>query len=105
MQAMQSLDNLRLSAYGLDNGGIFEKKAHMLQSEQAMNQGETNLVLQDGLTQRQHFCDLANWLWGTTMVARVAETAAGGDLNGDGMISDDTMVEQAPIEEGESDVE
>ena len=28
--AMQSLDNFRLSLYGLNNGGIFQKKSHML---------------------------------------------------------------------------
>lgn len=28
--AMQSMDNYRLSLYGLDNGGLFQKKSHML---------------------------------------------------------------------------
>ena len=37
MLAMQSLDNLRLSGYGIDNGGLFEKKAHELQTEADIN--------------------------------------------------------------------
>ena len=43
MLAMQSLDNLRLSGYGIDNGGLFEKKAHELQSEADINGGPVGL--------------------------------------------------------------
>ena len=60
MLAMQSLDNLRLSGYGIDNGGLFEKKAHELQSEADINGGPVGLVLQDGLSIRQNFCDIVN---------------------------------------------
>lgn len=60
MLAMQSLDNLRLSGYGIDNGGLFEKKAHELQSEADINGGPVGLVLQDGLSIRQNFCNIVN---------------------------------------------
>ena len=60
MLAMQSLDNLRLSTYGIDNGGLFEKKAHELQSEADLNGGPVGLVLQDGLSIRQNFCNIVN---------------------------------------------
>ena len=60
MLAMQSLDNLRLSGYGIDNGGLFEKKAHELQTEADINGGPVGLVLQDGLSIRQNFCNIAN---------------------------------------------
>ena len=60
MLAMQSLDNLRLSGYGIDNGGLFEKKAHVLQSEADMNGGPVGLVLQDGLSIRQNLCNIVN---------------------------------------------
>ena len=60
MLAMQSLDNLRLSGYGIDNGGLFEKKAHELQSEADINGGPVGLVMQDGLSIRQNFCNIAN---------------------------------------------
>ena len=58
--AMQSIDNLRLSGYGIDNGGLFEKKAHELQSEADINGGPVGLVLQDGLSIRQNFCNIVN---------------------------------------------
>lgn len=58
--AMQALDNFRLSTYGIENGGLFEKKAHTLESEQAMNTGNTGIVYNDGLSIRQHFCDVVN---------------------------------------------
>ena len=60
MLAMQSLDNLRLSGYGIDNGGLFEKKANELQSEADINGGPVGLVLQDGLSIRQNFCNIVN---------------------------------------------
>lgn len=60
MLAMQSLDNLRLSGYGIDNGGLFEKKAHELQTEADLNGGPVGLVMQDGLAIRQNFCNIVN---------------------------------------------
>ena len=64
MLAMQSLDNLRLSGYGLANGGLFEKKAHLNDSENEINQSGVSLVMTDGLEIRQHFCDMINKLFG-----------------------------------------
>lgn len=61
---MQALDNYRLSLYGLKNGGLFQKKSHMLESEQQMNDGTTTLIYEDGLTIRQRFCDLVNIVFG-----------------------------------------
>lgn len=60
MLALQSLDNFRLSTYGIDNGGLFEKKAHELQSEADINGGPVGLVMQDGLSIRQDFCNIVN---------------------------------------------
>ena len=60
---LQALDNLRLSTYGIDNGGLFEKKAHELQSESDMNGGPVGLVLHDGLSIRQNFCNIVNSLY------------------------------------------
>lgn len=90
MQAMQSLDNLRLSGYGIENGGLFSKKAHELQTEADMNAGPVGLVLQDALEIRQHFCDLANKLFGTNMSVRQAEEA---------LEPQDEMVEEGEEEE------
>ena len=81
--AMQSLDNLRLSFYGLDNGGLFQKKAHMLEAEQEANAGHAKSPLDDGLMIRQHMCDVANAIWGIGMSCEISETALGADKNGD----------------------
>lgn len=88
MLAMQSLDNLRLSGYGIDNGGLFEKKAHELQSEADLNGGPVGLVLQDGLSIRQNFCVIANSIWGTSMWCEPAENIIGADTDGDGLAYD-----------------
>ena len=60
MLAMQSLDNFRLSTYGLENGGLFEKKQHILEAENQVNQTSVGLVMQDGLSIRQNFCNIVN---------------------------------------------
>lgn len=86
---MQSLDNYRLSLYGLDSGGIFEKKSHMLESEQQMNAGNVGLVYQDGLTIRQRFCDIVNSIWELGIWCEASETVAGLDRNMDGIIADE----------------
>lgn len=97
--AMQSLDNFRLSAYGIDNGGLFEKKAHKLESEQQMNRGNVGLVYGDGLSIRQHFCDVCNSIWGIGMWCETSETVMGVDTTGDGMPIDEQ--DQSGIMTGE----
>ena len=86
MLALQSLDNFRLSLYGLDNGGLFQKKSHMLQEEQEVNQGNVGLILRDRLNQRQTFCSLVNSIWGIGIWCEVSEPVIGMDINGDGVM-------------------
>lgn len=83
--AMQALDNFRLSMYGIDNGGLFEKKAHTLQSEQEMNTGTNGLVYDNGLARRQRWCDIINSIWDIGMWCEPEESVIGLDTNGDGM--------------------
>lgn len=83
MLALQSLDNYRLSLYGLDNGGLFQKKSHMLAAEQEMNAGNTGLVAEDGLRNRQTFCVIANSIFGGSMWCEPSETTIGMDRDGD----------------------
>lgn len=85
MQAMQSLDNFRLSTYGIENGGLFEKKAHELETEAAINGGNVGLVFQDSLRIRQHFCDVVNSIWGLGIWCEPSESVMGGDVNHDGV--------------------
>lgn len=83
MLALQSLDNFRLSLYGLDNGGLFQKKSHMLEAEQEMNAGNTGLVAEDGLRNRQYFCTIFNSIFGGMMWCEPSECTIGMDRDGD----------------------
>ena len=89
--AMQALENFRLSTYGLDNGGLFEKKAHKLEEEQEMNTSTVGLVYEDGLAIRQNFCNIVNSIWGTAIWCMPSESVTGSDLNGDGFMFDNNM--------------
>lgn len=81
--ALQALDNFRLSGYGIDNGGLFEKKAHELQSQADLNGGPVGLVLQDGLSIRQNFCNIVNSIWDLGIWCEISEELLGYDANGD----------------------
>ena len=102
MLAMQSLDNLRLSTYGIDNGGLFEKKVQELNAEAAINGGPIGLVQQDYVSIRQNFCNIVNSIWGLGIWYEPSQNITNADIDGDGLMYDrDT----APIEEGGNDYE
>lgn len=90
MMALQSIENFRLGLYGLENGGIFQKRERKLVDEQNMNGGggSVSLILQDGLSNRQRFCDTVNSIWGIGIWCDISETASGTDKNMDGELSD-----------------
>lgn len=89
LMAMQSLDNFRLSTYGLENGGLFEKKQYQNINQTMLNgSGQIGAPLQDGLGIRQKACEIANAVWGVGMSCRVSEQAGGMDLNADGITAD-----------------
>ena len=98
--ALQAIDNMRLANYGLQSGGMFQKKEHMLQAEQDMNTGNVGLIMQDGLTLRQRFCDIVNSIWGIGIWCEVSETASGADKDQDGEVSD--QFDQSGSEEGQN---
>lgn len=88
--AMQSMDNFRLGLHGVDNGGLFEKKAYVNQAQTGMNTsgGDVGLTLQDGLSIRQHFCNIVNSIWGPLGVniwCDISENLINTDLDGDGL--------------------
>lgn len=87
--AIQSLDNWRLSFHGLENGGLFQKKAHMLESEQAGNTGNAGLIMADKVQNRQEFCNIANSIWGLAMWAESSEIVSEIDRNMDGEMDND----------------
>ena len=88
--AMESIDNFRLGTYGVENGGLFQKKANMLQTEQAMAGGgaSTGCILNDSLLQRQEFCMLVNNIWGLGIWCMPSENMQEQDLNMDGIVGD-----------------
>ena len=104
--AMQALENFRLSTYGLENGGLFEKKAHKLEEEQEMNTSTVGLVYEDGLAIRQNFCNIVNSIWGTSIWCMPSESVVGGDLDGDGLGFDNndggenSGVDESQMQEG-----
>lgn len=98
MVAMQSLDNFRLSLYGIDNGGLFEKKAQELQTEANINGGPIGLVMQDGLSIRQNFCNIVNSIWGLDLWCEPSETISKADINGDGVLYDENQGESTGVD-------
>lgn len=97
--AMQGLDNFRLSLYGLDNGGLFQKKSHMLEAEQSMNAGKASIPLNDGLSIRQNFTDIVNSLTGLGVSCEISEEVISADMNMDGLSYDDN--DQSGTQTGE----
>lgn len=84
LMSLQAWDNLRLSTHGLSSGGLFQKKSHMLEAEQNMNQGQASLILQDNIYNRQLFCDIVNSIWPLGIDYQASENVINIDRNGDG---------------------
>ena len=86
---LESLDNLRMSFHGIPNGGIFQKKSHMLETEAQMNAGVADAALRDRLAYREDFCDLVNAVFGLGISVEIHPSLLGtsmmtGDFDGDG---------------------
>lgn len=73
--AYQSLDNYRKSLYGLQNGGVFQKTTYQSIGQTMMNTASCESPYQDGLTNRQHFCDCVNSIFGLGIWCDVSEDA------------------------------
>lgn len=106
LMTLQSFDNLRLSTYGIPNGGIFEKQAHVLEKEIAVNNSNVYSAYQDGLSIRQHFCNIFNSIFGTALWCEASEDVVKQDLDGDGADYDrEAPAEEQQEEEGGSNDE
>ena len=102
---LESLDNMRMSFHGIPNGGIFQKKAHMLETEAQMNAGVADSALRDRLAYREDFCDLVNAVFGLGISVEIHPSLLGtsmitGDFDGDGQPLDS----QEDITSDESDM-
>lgn len=98
--AMQSLDNFRLSTYGLENGGLFEKKQYQNNAQTMINgSGQIGNALQDSLSYRQNACDIINAVWGVGVSCEITEVAAGMDLNMDGITANNNEQSVSEVKE------
>lgn len=102
--AYQALDNMRLACYGIDNGGIFQKKAHELEAEAAINNTPVGLVLQDAVSQRQRFCNIVNSIWGLNIWYEPSEDLTQADVNGDGVTYDRDVSDGGGVENDDTNV-
>ena len=72
----------------------------MLEAEQEMNSGNTGLVAEDGLRNRQKFCDIFNSIFAEELDGLLAvapsECTLGIDRNGDGVAGEDQEPEVPP---------
>ena len=107
---LESLDNLRMSFHGIPNGGIFQKKAHMLETEAQMNAGTADAALRDRLQYRQDFCDLVNSAFGLGISVEIHPSLLGtsiitGDFDGDGDMTDNFASNDFTASSGEGGVE
>lgn len=100
LMAMQSIDNYRLSLHGLDSGGIFQKAAQMLQSEQSMNAQNIGLVMRDRVQNRQDFCNIVNSIYGLSIWYEPSEVIMNIDMTGDGLIGSDESMGTNGLEKG-----
>lgn len=97
LMSMQAIDNFRLSTIGLENGGLFQKKAHELQSENDMNSGAVGPVMKDCLALRQQFCDIVNSIRPLNMSVEIDEDAQTGE--------EDMIQDEEPSEDKNTEVE
>lgn len=97
MQAQQSIKNFRIERLGVANGGVFEKNAHMLESENEVNQSTSQYILQDGHELRQNFLTIFNKMFGTKMTEEINQDAQPEEPSED----KEEMVGRKPLEDSE----
>lgn len=79
--AFQSIDNLRLSTYGIENNGVYEKQAHILESENQLNSSNKTMPQNDSYANRNNFVEIANTLFekllkGKKLSVKIGESIA-----------------------------
>lgn len=101
-KSLQGYNNFRLSLYGLDNNGLYEKTAYVNNLQSGIN--NVGLSLTDGLSQRQNACNIINSIWGLGFWYDISESVSGADTNGDGITYDEEdqsgQTNNTPLETG-----
>ena len=100
--AFQSVDNFRLSMYGIENGGLFQKKQFITDTQNGVNNANTKPMFVNGLAERQKACDIINSIWGLGIWCEASEAVTGVDFNGDGVVLDEQ--DQSGMNEGEQPI-
>lgn len=70
---MQSIDHYRQSLMGVKNTGVYEKKAHVLEGEEEINEESNQSVLLDGLKNRERFSEIASKVFGLSISVSIDE--------------------------------
>lgn len=100
LQMMQGYNNFRLGMYGLDNNGLYDKKAYVNTLQSGVN--NVGLSIQDGLSQRQNSCNVINSIWGIGLWNDISETVSGHDNNLNGNTYDEKdqsgMTQDTPVQ-------
>lgn len=99
-QAMQTIENYRLSLYGIQTNGLYEKSSHMLESEQQANGGPVGIIAQDKITINQNFCNIVNSIWAIGLWYEPSENISMADTNGDGLLYDRDEGDNSGVENG-----
>lgn len=102
MVMAQAVDNFRLSTYGIENGGLYQKKTYVNDGQSQMNGGQPQDIYHNGLELRQKFCDIVNSIWGLGIWCEAAEYHSGVDMDGDGTTDDN--IDQSGTAEGDQPV-
>ena len=92
MQTMQFLNNFRLSNYGIDNTGLYDKKAYVNNNQSGIN--NVGLTLQDTVSNRQDACAIIDSIWDLKFWYELSDTVTGADINMDGIDYDRS---EAPV--------
>lgn len=88
-RAFESLDNLRLAGYGLNNQGVFDKAKTYVNEAQVMGaKQQDGFVYNDGLIQRQNFCNIVNSIYGLGIWCDALEQVNNVDYDNNGVIDD-----------------
>ena len=83
MLALQTLENFRLSTYGIENGGLFNKKAHELESEEAINAGPVQGRLERALNCREDPMEIARAVFKIKMRCEIAQSGTKEEQEGE----------------------
>lgn len=70
-QSFQSIDNLRKSIIGIENGGTFMKQEHMTDMETEVNSSGGDAVLNNALRMRKEFAELVNAQYGLNISVEI----------------------------------